>query len=102
MKKSEILKEITSVVCDCAEVEECNVRSANRNEENTTARCAVIGLAKEYHISNKMVQQFLNLHSHRSIGYHQSQFDFRSKNDRPFKYLLGCVRHELDKTLALE
>lgn len=37
MKRSEILKEITSVVCDCAEVEESNVRSANRDEENSTA-----------------------------------------------------------------
>lgn len=102
MKKSEIIKEIVSVVCDCAEVEECDVRSANRMEDVVMARCAVIGLCKEYGITNKMMQEFLNLRSHGSISYHLTQFGFISRNDRPFKYLLSCVRHELDKTLPID
>ena len=102
MKKSEIIKEICSVVCDCAEVNESEVRSANRTADVVSARCAVIGVAKEYGIPNKQIQEFLNLRSHGSICYHVSLFDFLSKSDRPFKYLLACVRHELDKTLSLD
>lgn len=100
MKKSEIFKEIFSVVCDCAEVSEEDVLSGNRAEDVCMARCAIIGLCREYHLQGKHIKDYLRLRSHGSISYHSVQFTNLSRNSRPFRYLLACVRHELDKTLA--
>lgn len=99
MKKSEIFREIMSIVCDCAEVNENDLLTpTKRSEEISSARTVIIGLSKEYGLSNKQIQQSLRLRGHRSIYYHSSQFDVLSKNSRPFRYLLASVRHELDKT----
>lgn len=100
MKKSEIFQEILSVVCDFAEVKEADVLSSKRTEDVTYARCAIIGIAKEYDITNAQVQSFLNFRSHGSVCYHRRQFNILSNTSRPFRYLLSSVRHELDKTLS--
>lgn len=100
MKKSEIFKEIFSVVCDCAEVNENDVLdTSNRTEEISYARSAIVGLCKEYGLKVVQIQRYMNARNHGTICYHSSQFVMLSKNDRPFRYLLSCVRHELDKTL---
>ena len=99
MKKSEIFKEVLSTVCDCAEVNESDVLSAGRTEEVSMARCAIIGITKEYGLSNKLIQELLHLRNHRSICYHLSQFSMFAETNRPFRFLLATVRHELDKTL---
>ena len=102
MKKSEIFKEVLSVVCDCAEVNESDVLCTDvRTEDVSSARTAVVGICKEYGLSNKIIQEFLNLRSHGSITYHASLFSTISNNSRPFRYLLACVRHELDKTMPV-
>lgn len=101
MKKSEIFRKILSVVCDFAEVQESDVLSSKRTEEVTSARCAIIGITKEYGITNAQVQSFLNLRSHGSVCYHRRQFNTLSETSRPFRYLLSSARHELDKILSI-
>lgn len=100
MKKSEIFKEIFSVVCACAEVNESDVLSECRKEELSSARSAIVGLSKEYGLPNKLIQELMRFRSHGSVSYHNNQFTSLSSNSRPFRYLLSCVRHELDKTLS--
>lgn len=102
MKKSEIFREILTVVCDCAEVQESEVLSAKRTMEVASARCAIIGISKEFGLTNGQIQKFLNLRSHGSICYHLSLFAALSEHDRPFRHLLSTTRHELDKTLLGE
>ena len=100
MKKSEIFKEILSIVCDCAELKECDVLNPrNRTSDVSIARCAIIGLSLEYGLTPKQTQEYMCLKSHSSVGYNSSQFDLLSKSNRPFKFLLSSVCHELDKTL---
>ena len=100
MKKSEIFCEIVNVVCACAEIDKNDLlMPTKRLEDISSARTAVIGITKEYGLTNKQIQEFLNLKAHRSIGYHLNQFDVLSRTSRPFRFLLASVRHELDKTL---
>ena len=101
MKKSEIFNEILSTVCACAEVKEEEVLSSSRIEDVSSARCAIVGLCKEYGLSNKLIQEKLHFHSHGSVCYHHRQFVSLSESSRPFRFLLSSVRHELDKTLSV-
>ena len=103
MKKSELFKEILSVVCDCAEVKETEVLNpSNRTSDVSIARCVIVGLSKEYGLMPKQIQEFMHFRSHSSIDYNCSQFELLSKSNRPFKFLLSSVRHELDKSLPIE
>ena len=100
MKKSEIFQIILEVVCRCTEVSPDLVMSGSRQEEAVLARCLVAAYGMENGLTNKCLQEFLNLKSHSSVCYAQSKYTERMRTDRRFRSIANYVGREMVAALS--
>lgn len=100
MKKKEIFQEVLSTVADFCEVDVTKIMSKNREGDVVTARCLLITYAKSYGLSNKYIQEKLELRSHASISNYLNMYDSLKSHDKNFRHLNNIVGHELDNLLS--
>ncbi len=100
MKKSEIFLTILKVVSSCMELSIDDILTGKRNEDIVIARCLITIYGKNYNLSNKNLQDFLNLKSHTSICYYTQMYAERNQNDRYFRNTSMFVGQELVKTMS--